>query len=240
MGWRGVVEGSVAQLPLLGAGGGRFARGCTALRLSATFFEGLDLLPLAPKGSDDVAQALERTLPRKDGGRICKLLPRGPQLFEVLGVVGVPPAPVREEVEHRFAAFSVLVLLLLPPLHDGRARAAAVADLDKAVALEHLVELNLRKAVAADERVVAADAAGTALLERGVERPPACPRDHRVAFDRHHAGKLQRNVLVVVRGAGPHHLALLPSPFASENAPPGVRGKSFVGDYYIQILKRRY
>ena len=95
-----------------------------------------------------------------------------------------PAGGARIAVAHTFAALAVVVRLF-PPLNNGRARATAVADLVKAVALEHLVELNLRETVAADERVVAADGAGTALLERRVQRPLASPRDHRFVLNRH-------------------------------------------------------
>jgi hypothetical protein len=160
-----------------------------------------------------------------------------------------PAGGARIAVAHTFAALAVVVRLF-PPLNNGRARATAVADLVKAVALEHLVELNLRETVAADERVVAADGAGTALLERGERRPLASPRDHRLVLHRHllprlpcqtrsrrlpvpsrasnpdageklaggvctrarngathRACKIQRNHLVVLGGARPHHRA---------------------------------
>jgi hypothetical protein len=96
-----------------------------------------------------------------------------------------PAGGARSATAHTFAALAVVFVRLFTPLHNGRVRATAVADLVKAVALEHLVELNLREAVAADERVVAADGAGTALLERGVQRPLASPRNHRFVLYRH-------------------------------------------------------
>eukprot|EP00960_Hanusia_phi_P008178 234296-Hanusia_phi.AAC.1 len=111
--------------------------------------------------------------------------PALPKLLELLGVVGVSPAPVAEEVARGRALGKV-------HLPEARGERAAVAYLGEAVALERLVELHLAQPEASCRLVVAANGCGDALLEALVHGQFSLARDEEVVECGHDPGDLHR------------------------------------------------